>query len=70
MLEPFLINGIISYFDGTSSLKTALIYGSLLCFLIIIGNLIHHPHFLAIQKLGLRLRLSCNGLIYKKVFSF
>jgi hypothetical protein len=71
MFEPFMINGIISYFDGTSNLKSALIYAFLLCFIIIIGDLIHHPFFLSVQKLGLKLRLSCTGLIYKKVsFNF
>ncbi len=70
MSQPFIISALLQYFQGEADLSHALEYGALLCLGVIINATIHHPLFLANNLIGLKLRLACSGLIYKKIFKY
>lgn len=67
MATPFVISALLGYFQNTIPLSTALFYGFILCFGVAINAVIHHPLFLYNNLTGMKLRLACTGLIYKKV---
>jgi ATP-binding cassette subfamily C (CFTR/MRP) protein 4 len=70
LVQPLFISRMMTYFDGTGTLNTALIYGGLICLGATFNAVIHHPYFLHIAKLGVKMRLACSGLVYKKVRCF
>ena len=67
MAQPLFISKMMTYFDGTGDLSTALLFGGLICLGTTINAITHHPYFLSINKIGVKLRLACSGLIYKKI---
>jgi hypothetical protein len=58
---------MMTYFDGTADIMTALLYGGLICLGATINCIIHHPYFLGMAQIGVKMRLATSGLIYKKV---
>ena len=66
MIIPIFINRILKYFDGQADLKTTLLNGCLMSFLVTVNCILHHPYFLNTYKLGFKIRVACSGLIYKK----
>jgi hypothetical protein len=66
-LIPLLISQILKYFEGKFDIQQALIYASLLCFGVTVNCVIHHPYFLNVSRLGVKMRLAATGLIYNKV---
>ena len=70
MSQPFVISYVLKYFEGTIGIIEAIEYGAILCIGTFIVTIIHHPLFLCNNIIGLKLRLSCSGLIYKKVLQF
>ena len=68
MIIPFLISSILAYFDGRIDLQRALIYASILCLCTTLNAIIHHPYFLRVILLGMKIRIACSGIIYKKLF--
>lgn len=70
MSQPFIISSMVGYFKGDIDLITAIEYGLLLVLGVFINTIVHHPMFLCNNIIGLKLRLSCSGLIYKKVILF
>ncbi len=67
MGQPFIISAILGYFKDEIDLITALLYALLLTIGICINTLTHHPLFLTNNLIGMKMRLACSGLIYKKV---
>ncbi len=67
LVQPLFISRMMTYFDGTGNINTALLYGGLICLGATFNAVIHHPYFLHIAKLGVKMRLACSGLVYKKV---
>ena len=67
--QPILIAGVLKYFHGLISLNQALIYASMISGFVILASILHHPYFFNVVKLGVKLRIACSGLIYKKVCS-
>lgn len=65
-----MIAELIRYFQGEIDLLTALEYGILLCLGLVVISLLHNPVFLSNIMMGLKCRLACSGLIYKKVFKY
>jgi ATP-binding cassette subfamily C (CFTR/MRP) protein 4 len=59
---------ILPYFDGDMSLNEALFYALLLCICITVNTIMHHPYFLRIILMGMKMRIACSGIIYKKLF--
>jgi hypothetical protein len=68
MLQPMLIVALIGYFNDNSDFKTALIYCTIISLSITFMSLSHHVKFFGLQTEGMKIRLSCMGLVYKKVF--
>lgn len=68
MAIPLFISQILKYFDGTSDLKNTLIYATLMSIGIAINCVVHHPYFLGVGIYGMKIRLACAGLLYKKSF--
>lgn len=73
IIQPQCLGGLISYFspDQTQiSANGALCYafGIVLCSLIPV--LVFHPFFLYVFTIGLRIRIGCCSLLYKKVRAF
>ena len=68
--QPLFISQMMTYFDGTGDIKTALVYGGLICIGTTINCIIHHPYFLGMAKIGVKMRLATSGLIYNKVILF
>ena len=67
MATPFVISALLGYFQDIIPLSTALLYGLILALGVSINSIVHHPLFLYNHLTGMRLRLACSGLIYKKV---
>lgn len=67
MATPFVISALLGYFQNTIPLSTALFYGFILCLGVAVNAVTHHPLFLYNNLTGMKLRLACTGLIYKKV---
>ena len=65
-----MIAEFIRYFQGEIDLLTALEYGILLCLGMIVISILHNPAFLANIMMGLKCRVACSGLIYKKIFTY
>lgn len=64
---PLLIAQILKYFEGTGDINHALFYAGLLSLGVTINCIVHHPYFLNISRIGIKMRLAASGLIYKKV---
>nr|UOU03341.1 ATP-binding cassette subfamily C4-1-2 [Brachionus rubens] len=67
IIQPLFISIFLRYFNGTMGLTEALIYGGVISICAIIVGILHHPYYFNACRYGMRLRLACSGLIYKKV---
>jgi hypothetical protein len=65
MIQPFVIAYILKYFEGDIGSKEAFSYGLILCGLMTLRSIVHHPYFLYAVLFGQRTRIACFGLIYK-----
>nr|APD26522.1 ATP-binding cassette transporter subfamily C member 4 X4 protein [Brachionus koreanus] len=70
MSFPLLISQILRYFEGSTSFKDALTYATYIAIGVTVNCVVHHPYFLELTRIGMKLRLASSGLLYKKVFSF
>lgn len=62
---------VVSYFDQESAMpkQTAIIYTSALLAITVIRNLYSHTWLLAVQAIALKIRISTNALLYRKLLS-
>nr|APD26517.1 ATP-binding cassette transporter subfamily C member 4 X1 protein [Brachionus koreanus] len=67
IFQPLFISIILQYFNGTIELSTALIFAGLSSICVLIDSMLHHPYFLNAYRYGMRLRIACWGLIYRKI---
>ena len=67
---PLVVAQLIGYFNDAIDLYTALVYGCVLTLCIFIAGVIHHPTFNNGILYGMRLRISCAGLVYREVNFF
>lgn len=68
MILPILINQLLGYFDGRSDIFDAIKYGLIISFAFSVNTVIHHPYFLEVSRIGMKIRIACFGLLYKKAF--
>ncbi|CAF0703154.1 unnamed protein product [Brachionus calyciflorus] len=68
MCFPILISNILKYFEGKSSFDDALMYAGLIALGVGINCIVHHPYFLELTRIGMKMRLATSGLLYKKAF--
>nr|QNH67884.1 ATP-binding cassette transporter subfamily C member 4 X1 [Brachionus rotundiformis] len=67
IFQPLFISIILQYFNGSIDLGVALIFAGLSSSCVIIDSMLHHPYFLNAYRYGMRLRVACSGLIYRKI---
>lgn len=67
IIQPYLISLVLQYFNGQIELKRVMIYAVVISVLAVIGSVLHHPYYLNTGRYGIRLRLICSTLIYRKV---
>ncbi|RNA19404.1 multidrug resistance-associated 4, partial [Brachionus plicatilis] len=67
IFQPLFISIILQYFSGSIELSIALIFASLSSICVLIDSMLHHPYFLNSYRYGMRLRIACSGLIYRKI---
>ena len=69
--QPLLLGRVINYFSKDSDIKhteaSLCALGVVLCSVVFIT--IHHPNFAVIYSIGMRIRVACCALMFKKVFS-
>jgi len=66
-LLPLVIAQLLGYFNDETNFITAIMWGLLLAVGIFVSGLIHHPTFNNAIIYGMRLRVSCAGLVYREV---
>ncbi|XP_046746906.1 ATP-binding cassette sub-family C member 4-like [Diprion similis] len=70
LIVPVLQGWVISYFNpGQKSMdrQEALMYAGLMIFLSLVNVLIDHHYFARSYEMGMRLRVACSSLIYRKI---
>lgn len=67
MLFPILISRILRYFEGSATFDEALMYAFFIAIGVTINCIVHHPYFLELTRIGMKMRLATSGLLYKKV---
>ncbi len=67
IVQPLLIAQILKYFNGeVKKIEYALIYAGVISVCAIFVGILHHPYYLNACRYGMRLRVACSGLIYRK----
>lgn len=68
ILCPFLIGGLIKHFSDESGVSfVTYMYALGICLCSIFPTVVHHPYFLAVFSSGMRMRISCCALLYRKL---
>nr|QNH67887.1 ATP-binding cassette transporter subfamily C member 4 X4 [Brachionus rotundiformis] len=68
MSFPLLISQILRYFEGSISFFEALKFATYIAIGVTVNCVVHHPYFLELTRIGMKLRLASSGLLYKKAF--
>ncbi|BFZ06670.1 hypothetical protein BsWGS_09709 [Bradybaena similaris] len=68
VIQPILLGGLIRYFtpEATVSKLDAWLYAFGVSFCAIVLAVSHHPYFFCVQRIGMRMRIACCSLMYKK----
>ncbi|XP_031366804.1 multidrug resistance-associated protein 4-like isoform X3 [Apis dorsata] len=69
VLQPYVLGFLIWYFDprATSTATEAYIYASSVVLISLLGALINHHSMLGLMEVGMRMRVACSSLIYRKI---
>ena len=65
---PIFIFNLLKYFKGSEDFYYALRYAILMSIGIGLNCIIHHPYFMNMNRLAVKIRVSLSGLVYKKAF--
>ncbi|RUS91065.1 hypothetical protein EGW08_001193, partial [Elysia chlorotica] len=68
VVQPLLLGGLIRYFtpNSTTSRSEAWLYAMGVALCAVVLAISHHPYFFAVQRIGMRMRIACCSLMYKK----
>ncbi|XP_059156862.1 ATP-binding cassette sub-family C member 4-like isoform X7 [Physella acuta] len=68
VFQPILLGGLIRYFtpDSTVTKSEAWLYAFGVSMCAIVLAITHHPYFFCVQRIGMRMRIACCSLMYKK----
>lgn len=66
IIQPILTSELLKYFNGEINFNQAIIYGTCISLSVFIIWLVHHPYSINCQRYGMRLRIACSGLVYRK----
>ncbi|XP_052217717.1 ATP-binding cassette sub-family C member 4-like isoform X4 [Dreissena polymorpha] len=68
VIQPLLLGGLIRYFtpgSGVGKTESYLFAGGVsLCALVLAVT--HHPYFFGVQRIGMKMRIACCSLLYRK----
>ncbi|XP_071956886.1 ATP-binding cassette sub-family C member 4-like [Antedon mediterranea] len=66
--QPLFVSLLVTYFTVDSDITTqdAYMYAAIVVLLSAIAITAHHPYFFYNSLLGMRIRVACSGLIYRK----
>ena len=69
MIQPLLLGGLIRYFVAGSGVTRddAWLYAGGVSFCAVLLAITHHPYFFSVQRIGMRMRVACCSLMYRKV---
>lgn len=66
-----MIGGVIKHFEQDSDdIFAASMYALGICICAVIPTIVHHPFVMAVLQSGMRMRVACCALVYKKVHPF
>ncbi|RMZ95933.1 putative multidrug resistance-associated lethal -like protein, partial [Brachionus plicatilis] len=68
MSFPLLISRILRYFEGSATFNEALYFAIFIAAGVTVNCVVHHPYFLELTRIGMKMRLASSGLLYKKAF--
>ncbi|WAR27474.1 MRP4-like protein [Mya arenaria] len=68
IVQPLLLGGLIRYFTpGSEVTKTeSLLYAGGISLCAVILAVSHHPYFFGVQRIGMKMRIACCSLLYRK----
>ncbi|XP_053395066.1 ATP-binding cassette sub-family C member 4-like isoform X2 [Mercenaria mercenaria] len=68
IIQPILLSGLIRYFttDSPVSKAESYMYAGGVGFCAFILAFTHHPYYLGVQMIAVRMKIACSSLIYKK----
>ncbi|KAL3847450.1 hypothetical protein ACJMK2_018356 [Sinanodonta woodiana] len=66
--QPLLLGGLIRYFtpDTTLSRQDAFLYAMGVSLCAVNLAVLHHPYFFGVQRIGMKMRVACCSLLYRK----
>ena len=71
VLQPLFLASLINYFTPESEVTKTQVFlyagGVSLCAMVM--SIIHHPYFFRVQRIGMKMRVACCSLLYRKVSS-
>ncbi len=67
IIQPLFISMVLVYFNGGIERREALIYGCIISLCAIVGGVLHHPYYFNSWRIGMKIRVACSGLMYRKV---
>ena len=69
MIQPLLLGGLIRYFtpESTVTKTDAYLYAGGVSFCAFVLAVAHHPYFFGVQRIGMKMRIACCSLLYRKV---
>ncbi|XP_017758049.1 PREDICTED: multidrug resistance-associated protein 4-like [Eufriesea mexicana] len=69
VLQPYVLGFLIWHFDprATSTATNAYIYASALILISLFGALIIHHSTLGLMEVGMRMRIACSSIMYRKI---
>lgn len=69
VIQPLLLGGLIRYFTPESQVtKTeGFMYAAGVSFCAFVLAIAHHPYFFGVQRIGMKMRVACCSLLYRKV---
>ncbi|XP_071865797.1 ATP-binding cassette sub-family C member 4 isoform X2 [Bombus fervidus] len=69
VIQPFVLGLLIWHFDprATSTANEAYIYASAVILIVLCGALINHHSILGLMEVGMRVRIACSSLMYRKI---
>ncbi|XP_012172204.1 ATP-binding cassette sub-family C member 4 isoform X2 [Bombus terrestris] len=69
VIQPYVLGLLIWHFDprATSTANEAYIYASAVILIVLCGALITHHSMLGLMEVGMRVRIACSSLMYRKI---
>ncbi|XP_060825226.1 ATP-binding cassette subfamily C member 4-like isoform X2 [Bombus pascuorum] len=69
VIQPYVLGLLIWHFDprAISTANEAYIYASAVILIVLCGALVNHHSILGLMEVGMRVRIACSSLMYRKI---